>query len=131
MHKLNSASTAPGATLLRKLQQGTLAKLHHVSEAPASQRSPGGLYAPLIAVRKAAQPLPTSGKKPAPLTVKPPSMRAPGEGADFEAGLNLDDPRHVHALQLRQSAAAHAALVASVKAAQTPHPHGSTGPEPL
>lgn len=110
----------------------TLGKLHHVNEAPASQRSPGGLYAPLIAVRKAAQPLPTSGKKPAPLTVKPPVMRAPGEGADYEAGVDRDDPRQVHALQLRQSAAAHAALLDSFRAVYAgPAVNPSRGPEPL
>ncbi len=117
---INSTSTAPGATLLRKL--------HEATEPPAAQRA--SFFAPMFDVRKAAPPLAT--RLPARLNVAPPTMKAPGEGADFEAGLDLDDPRHVHALQLRQSAVAHSKLLAAIRAQYVGPPTSpSTAPEPL
>jgi len=129
MHKLNSASTAPGATLLRKLHQGTFAKFHEATDAPAAQRPAGGLYAPLFAFRKAAQPVPTAGKKPSTLNVAPPTMKAPGEALAHGDDSHDDDPAHTHNRHLRETAAAHAALLASFKAVYAgPSVNPSKGP---
>lgn len=119
MQKLNSTSTAPGATLLRKL--------HEATEAPAAQRT--SLFGPMF-VRKAAQPVPTAGKKPTPLTVAPSAMRcSPGEVPAHGDDFRDDDPAHVHNRHLRETAAAHAALLASFKTIYSgPPTNPSKGP---
>ena len=149
MHHTKTTTTGTGARLLAKLNrhkpQSTATVTKSIATPRTSSASPAraSLFGPLIAnshddmvkaarLAKAAQ-IATAGKKPVTLVVRPPLMRAPGEGAPFEAGLNLDDPRHVHAAQLRASASAHTSLLAAIKAVHnaTPSRHPSTAPEAL
>ena len=113
----------------------TLAKMHVATIAPTPQRPVGGLYAPMFAFNKAAavpKPVTTAASKPAPLSVKPPLMRAPGEATNFGTDFNPENPLHVHAKQLHESAAAQALLLASFKAVFAgPGVNPSTGPVAL
>ena len=149
MHQTKTTTAGPGALLLAKVNRhkaqppATVTKSITTPRTSSASPARASLFGPLIAnshddmvkaarLAKAAQ-VATAGKKPVTLVVKPPLMRAPGEGAPFEAGLNLDDPRHVHAAQLRASASAHTSLLASIKAVHnaTPSGHASTAPQAL
>lgn len=127
-----NSSRSAGALLINKLSSTMLGKVYEATEAPAEQRPAGGLYAPLIALRKAAQPVPTAGKKPAPLNVAPPTMKAPGESLAHGDDYDESNGAHVHNRHLRETAAAHAALLASFKAVYAGPPvNPSTGPVAL
>ena len=70
--------------------------------------------------------------KPVALSVKPPLMRAPGERVNFSTDFDPENPLHVHARQLYESAAAHSALLASIKAVHAGQAvNASTGPAAL
>ena len=144
MHKLNTQehrSTGHGTNLVTMLNAtnrkivphppiGTISK---ATAAPAPQRQ--GLIGPLFAATAAANSL-------AKAAALKPVQTAPDTGAvrqhtvqsmRADPDFNADDPRHVHAAQLRASAGAHADLLTSIKAihAAGPNSHGSNGPTPL
>ena len=75
---------------------------------------------------------PQPANKPIALSVKPPLMRAPGERVNFSTDFDPENPLHEHARQLHESAAAHAALLASIKAVHAGQAvNASTGPAAL
>lgn len=134
-------STGHGAALVAKLNRTGFAKvLHNATPAPRLRPLFGGLYESMFAattaanVAKAAAPKPAQslGTKQTPAdtgAVRQHSVQSMVADPAF----NADDPRHVHAAQLRATAGAHAALVASVRAvhAAGPTAHGSQSPTPL
>jgi hypothetical protein len=70
----------------------------------------------------------TAGKPPTPAdTASVPRMKAPGEG--YDDGLDMADPQQRHARDLRETAAAHGALLAAMKVALKPQTSASTGPD--
>ena len=76
---------------------------------------------------------PSPPVKPVARSVKPPGMRAPaGASVNFSADFDPENPLHEHARQLHESAAAHAALMASIKAVHAGQAvNASTGPAAL
>lgn len=137
-------STGHGAALLAALSRITKAapftKMHDAEPAPRLRPLFGGLYESMFTATTAAnvakaaapKPVPSLGTKAAPAdtsAVRQHSVQSMVADPDF----NADDPRHVHAAQLRASAGAHADLLAAVKAvhAAGPNSHGSHGPNPL
>ena len=137
-------STGHGAALLAALSRITkaapLTKMHDAEPAPRLRPLFGGLYESMFTastaahVAKAAAPqsVESLGTKAAPViasALRQHSAQRMRADPDF----NADDPRHVHAAQLRASAGAHADLLASIKAmhAAGPTSHGSKSPTPL
>lgn len=144
MQKLNTPeprSTGHGAALLAKLNRTGFAKvLHDASPAPRLRPLFGGLYESMFSataaanVAKAAAPMPvhTLGTKQTPTDTSA-VLQHSVQSMRFDPDFNADDPRHVHAANLRASAVAHADLLASIKAihAAGPNSHGSAGPVAL
>lgn len=144
MQKLNTPShrsTGHGAALLAALSRITkaapLTKVHDTEPAPRLRPLFGGLYESMFTATTAAnvaktaapKPVPSLGTKQTPAdtsAVRQHSVQSMVADPDF----NADDPRHVHAAQLRATAGQHADLLASIKAvhAAGPNLNHSRGP---
>jgi len=128
-----NSSRSAGAMLINKVSPGTLGKLHRAA-ASVQQRPADGPYDSFIKATKDAQAVkvPTAGTKATILTVKPPAMRASQEELAHGDGLDMAIPAQAHTRQLRETAAAHAALLASFKAVYAGPPvNPSHGPVAL
>ena len=101
-----------------------------------------GMFGPMFAATRAAcaealakaatpQPVSTAGKMPrAADASKVPTMKQPG--GDFGVALDIDNPQHVHAKMLRESAAEHERLLASFRAVYAgPAVNPATGPRAI
>lgn len=136
MQKLNTPeqrSTGLGTSLAAKLTRTDFAKVHDASPAPRLRPLFSGSLEPIFAqtaaanMAKAAAPKPvqTLGTKVTPADTGAVHQHVVASQR-FDPDYNADDPRHVHAAQLRASAGAHADLLASIKAvhAAGPNSHG-------
>jgi hypothetical protein len=127
----------PAAPAFANVKPSDLALAKRVADRTLQDRH--GLFAPMFAatraarsqeVAKASNAAPShAGVKAVALDVPKSPMRSPGEIIDPD--FNADDPRHVHAAMLRQSAATHDRLLVDMKAALKMTRNGSTGPEAL
>ena len=134
------ATARTAAPAFANVKPSDLALAKQVAERTLQQRD--GLYGPAFAATRAARshafakaatrakPVTTAGKPAASVDTRAvPTMKAPS--GDFAADLDMSNPLHVHAKQLRESADAHAALLESMKHALDPKRNQSAGPEAL
>ena len=145
MQKLQT-STKPDRTALARSLIAThgvagatalVRKMFHAPETPPPQRPAGGFYSALFATTKAAtiakaalpapQPMPRqNGTLPEPI---PSALIAERQNVAQRFG----DPGALNSVLHRETADAHAALIAQIKAIHNAEPgrHPSTGPEAL
>ena len=144
MHKVQittKTSTAGlGTLLLRKVKRtptatqdlGTFAKMHITADAPPMQRAPGGLFAPMFATTEAATIAKAALPVPATMPRQTATLPEPVPNALIAQRQNIaqrfGEPSALNAVLHRESAAAHASLMASIKAC---HANPSTGPVAL
>ena len=136
-------STKLGALLKRTMSNaraddlGTLMKMHVTTDAPTPQRPAGGLFAPMFATTKASSiakaALPVPDAMPRQIGTLPAAIPNALIAERQNIAQRFGDPSALSSVLHRETADAHAALIAQIKAIHNAEPgrHPSTGPEAL